>query len=329
MSQNKNAILRPPFDPALGDPLAVVRLSAQPTLEMIRGPSVPADIDPILAEFPQLEHLERRIPRSDGSQDPPIVLSILRPKDSGKSALPLLYYIHGGGQIAGTRSGGFAPVIRHFVNAGVDAVFASVEYRLAPEYPAPAALNDCFDGLLWVVDQSAELGADPSKVVISGMSGGAPLAAGTAILARDKGQPKLLAQMLMCPMLDDRGETLSSKQFEHGTLWSGATNKMAWAYVLGGPEGGYGVNGNELAAPARLTDLSGLPPTFIDVGECEVFRDEAVDYASQLWKCGVSAELHVWPGAYHGSDLMVPTAPVSRSSVAAKDNWVARLFGNF
>lgn len=214
-------------------------------------------------------------------------------------------------------------IVRWF--KGIDMVHICVEYRLAPEHRAPAALNDCYAGLVWTADHATELGIDISKYMIQELSGGGPIAAGCAIKARNLQYPKLCAQLLSTPMLDDRVTSVSARQYyDHGP-WHGKANSMAWDCVLGSARNGPDVG--ELISPARATNLSGVPPAFIDPGESEVFRDEAVSYASVLWKCGVSAELHIWRGAYHGFELVVPKPSVSVAAGDTKRGWIRRIFG--
>jgi acetyl esterase/lipase len=162
--------------------------------------------------------------------------------------------------------------------------------------------------------------------MIVGESAGGGLAAGVTLLSRDRGGPKLCGQVLICPMLDDRDATHSTLQFVDGGIWSRGGNSLGWTCLLGDRKGGNDVS--PYTAPARATDLSQLPPTFIDVGNAEVFRDEDVAYASQLWKCGVQTELHVWPGAFHGFDLLCPTAALSVVARETRSNWVCRLLSN-
>ncbi|KAL6904047.1 alpha/beta hydrolase fold domain-containing protein [Trichoderma evansii] len=205
--------------------------------------------------------------------------------------------------------------------------YSSVEYRLAPEYQAPAGLDDCYNGLVWVSKHASELGINPDQLLVYGCSGGGPLAAASVLLARQQQSPPIRAQMLVCPILDDRDNTVSAKQFEHGTVWCGKMNRQAWDLVIGrNMRGSHHVT--ELIAPARATNLKDLPPTFIDAGECEVFRDEAVAYASKLWEAGVSAELHIWQGGYHGFDQLQPESSIAQASKAAKKAWISRLFRN-
>jgi acetyl esterase/lipase len=252
-----------------------------------------------------------------------IILSIFRSKNSSPGTKkPGIYHIHGGGMIMANRFLGLAETGLDMVEQ-LDAVLVTVEYRLAPDHPNPAPIEDCYAGLEWVANNFEALGIDPNKLIIAGASAGGGLAAGTALLARDRGGPKLLAQCLKYPMLDDRNETVSSRQVAEGS-WSRPTNIMAWDCYLGGPSGGIDVS--VYAAPARATDLSGLPPAYIEVGSAEVFRDECVGYASLLWASGIQAELHVWPGAWHGFDLLFPTAVLSKEAKAAQNAWYRRTF---
>lgn len=159
-----------------------------------------------------------------------------------------------------------------------------MEYRLPPEHPDPASIEDCYAALLRVHEHLDELRVDPKKLMIVESSAGGGLAAGTALLSRDRGGPQLCAQILICPMLDDRNETVSSYQYIGEGSWSRGSNLTGWTCLLGRRRGGVDVS--IYAAPARATDLSGLPATLIDVGSAEGFRDEAVNYATLLWKAG-------------------------------------------
>ncbi|EEU35337.1 uncharacterized protein NECHADRAFT_42774 [Fusarium vanettenii 77-13-4] len=334
MSQNHHsanlvedlAVLRPPYDPLLVPAVETSKKSLPDILELesLRNLSGGFELAKILEDFPSLDHAEYSVPGLNQG-DPEVVLSILRPKDPSNKLLPAFYHIHGGGQVAGNRFSALGVVMEYL--AGIETVFISVEYRLAPEHRAPAALHDAYAGLLWVAEHTADLGIDGSKMIVCGGSGGAPIAAGTTMLCRNKEKPFPGALMLLTPMLDDRVDTVSSKQFEKGAPWCGITNRMAWDHVLGSERAGPRVS--ELIAPARATDLTGLPPTFVDAGACEVFRDEAVRFALKLWECGVSAELHVWPGAYHGFDMLGETAPVAVAARSAKLSWIKRVVASW
>uniref|UniRef100_UPI00064BEF03 alpha/beta hydrolase fold domain-containing protein n=1 Tax=Nocardiopsis sp. RV163 TaxID=1661388 RepID=UPI00064BEF03 len=186
-------------------------------------------------------------------------------------------------------------------------------------------VEDCYTGLTWITDNAADLGLDPTRIVIGGVSAGGGLAAATALLARDRGGPALQGQLLLCPMLDDRNDTASSHQMAGTGVWDRTSNATGWTALIGPHAGGPDVS--PYAAPARAEDLSGLPPAFLDVGSAETFRDEVVDYASRIWQAGGSAELHVWPGGFHGFDGMVPHAVLSRSAHAQRLPWLRRITG--
>ncbi len=201
----------------------------------------------------------------------------------------------------------------------------TVEYRLAPEYPDPCPVEDCYAGLRWTAEHDEELGIDPGRLIIAGASAGGGLAAGTALLARDRQGPCLAGRVLIYPMLDDRGQSVSMAQFDGIGAWDRVSNRTGWTALLGDRRGTTDVSG--YAAPARATDLSGLPPAFIDCGSAEVFRDEDVAYASALWAAGVQAELHVWPGGFHGFDVLAAGTELARAMTATRNAWVARHIG--
>jgi len=204
--------------------------------------------------------------------------------------------------------------------ADFGATVISVDYRVSPENPYPAPLEDCFAGLEWTAGHAAEIGIDPDRLILAGVSGGGGLAASTGLLNRDRRAVALTHQILVCPMLDDREITVSSK-FE-GVVWDRASNRAGWTALLGEARGGPFVDG--YGAAARATDLSGLPSTYLDTGSAEVFRDEIMDYATRLAIAGVPIELHVWSGAMHGSERMAPDVEVTRAAVAARRSFVAR-----
>lgn len=202
------------------------------------------------------------------------------------------------------------------------AVVISPEYRLAPEFSAPTPVEDAYAGFVWAAENSAELGAGPDRILLIGTSAGGGLAAGVTLLARERSGPVARAQMLLSPMLDDRDETVSSRQYTQTGSWSRESNDTGWHALLGDRRKTDAVD--PASAPARATDLSDLPPAFIDVGSAEVFRDEDVSYASRLWEAGVQAELHVWAGGFHIFDGAAPFAALSRAAVTARDSWIER-----
>ncbi len=190
----------------------------------------------------------------------------------------------------------------------LDAVIVSVEYRLAPEHPYPAPLDDCYAALTWTVQHAVDLGVDPARIAVAGASAGGGLAAALAQLARDRGEHALAFQLLIYPMIDDRMATPSSSL--DTVVWTTQANVLGWRAYLGHEPGAGEVPA--YAAAARAADLTGLPPAWIGVGALDVFRDENIEYAQRLLGAGVPAELHVYPGAPHGFEGMCPGTAVAQ-----------------
>ncbi len=223
--------------------------------------------------------------------------------------VPGLLYIHGGGFVIGdidTEHAGAATVAD---SLGI--VVVSVDYRLAPEHPYPAGIEDCYAALRWMTDEAGKLGVDLDRVGVAGQSAGGGLAAGIALLARDRQGPALCFQLLGIPELDDRLETPSMRAFVDTPMWSRPSAILSWKYYLAG----CGEDVPIYAAPARAEDLAGLPPAYVSVAENDPLRDEGIIYASRLVQAGVSTELHMFPGTFHGS-VIVPTATVSKRQTA-------------
>lgn len=316
----------PPFDPELAAALDLVKeqLPASITPDLVpamrQGNELLAVTLESLSREGTVEVSERDCPGPEG--DPDVSLLVLRPVGLAAGA-PIIFHTHGGGMIIGdNRTGVDAPLDWALENG---AVVVSVEYRLAPEHPDPAPVEDCYAGLVWVHEHAAELGGDPDRILIAGASAGGGLAAGVALLARDRKGPPLIGQVLMCPMIDDRNETPSSHELDAEGVWDRTSNDTGWDALLGDRRRTDAVS--IYAAPSRATDLSGLPPAFVDVGSVETFRDEDVAYAVRLWQCGVQAELHVWPGGFHGFDMFAPQAALSQIAIATRAAWVRRLLG--
>lgn len=225
--------------------------------------------------------------------------------------LPAVLDIHGGGMVRGSVAGGEAMACRIAVET--PAVVASVDYRLAPEHPYPAAIDDCYAALEWLASRADDLRIDAGRLAVNGGSAGGGLAAGTALLARDRGGPSLALQVLVYPMLDDRNDTPSSHQIRDLGVWDRDANEAAWAAYLGPLADTDAIP--PYAAPARAGDLRGLPPTYLDVGELDLFRDEDIDYARRLAASGVPTELHVYPGGVHASQLVAPTSELAVRTV--------------
>lgn len=241
----------------------------------------------------------------------------------GGPARPAILHIHGGGYILG-RAVDALPNLQKLALKH-DCLVVTVDYRLAPETRFPGSLDDNYAALRWLHDHADELGVDRGRIAVMGESAGGGHAAALAIAARDRGGPAIRMQVLIYPMLDDR--TGSSRQPAPwiGTfIWNRAANRFGWSSLLGVPAGSAKVP--EGAVPARVRDLSGLPPAFIGTGSIDLFVDEDVDYARRLLDAGVSTELLVVAGGYHGFDEIVPTAPASVRFAQVRDAAIARGF---
>ncbi|MFF5493789.1 alpha/beta hydrolase [Streptomyces aquilus] len=323
------SLVPPPFDPELAAALELIKDVISPGLtldqidEIRQGPGIAllAELDVTLDGFFEVE--DRKVPGPEGAPD--ISLLICRPTAPPASGpRPVIYHVHGGGMVIGNNRAGVDVPLAWAKE--LDAVVVSVEYRLAPEHPHPAPVEDGYAGLVWTAEHAAELGADPERIVIAGASAGGGLSAALALLARDRKGPRMIGQVLMCPMLDDRNDTPSVHQMAGVGVWDRTANETGWTALLGEARGGPDVPA--YAAPARAEDLSGLPPAFLDVGSAETFRDEVVAYASRIWQAGGVAELHVWPGGFHGFDGFAPQAALSQAARAAQLRWLRRLLGS-
>lgn len=218
-----------------------------------------------------------------------------------------LLFMHGGGFVMGRAS--------HFdvhcaeIARGTGCVVASVDYRLAPEFPYPAALEDCFESLEFLVANSDRLGVDPARVAVGGVSAGAALAAAVALMARDRGGPVIAFQSLEAPMLDHRNVTGSRHDLGHPKAWNRTANELAWRAYLGSPGHAAAL---AYASPALATNLAALPPAYVAVSALELFFDEAVQYSRRLVAAAVPVELHVYPNGFHGSSWAIPDMPLSQ-----------------
>jgi len=317
------------IDPELLPGLEVYRLLGF-TEQRLEGEVIQA-IRAKLAEFRELAgstlppndrvaRTDHLAPGPEGAPDVPVRL--YRPVDAS-GPLPCLVWIHGGGMILGTIDAD--DFTCDALSEAVGCAVVSVGYRLAPEHPHPAPVEDCFAALRWVAASAAELGLDPARIAVGGGSAGAGLAAATALLTRDRSGPGLVFQLLVYPMLDDRNVTPSSREFAGVMSWSREHNLSGWSALLGDGAGGEGVS--EYAAPARATDLSGLPPALIQVGELDLFRDEDIEYAARLLQAGVATELEVYPGAYHGFDALNPESGAAQRAFATRVRALRRAFG--
>jgi acetyl esterase/lipase len=263
----------------------------------------------------------RTIPGPPGG--PEVRIFIAGSSDGGRLR-PAILYTHGGGYISGSTASSWPKFsglqkIAH----DHDCLIVSVDYRLAPETPFPGALEDSYAALKWLHANAASLGADPKRIAIMGESAGGGLAATLTIAARDRGEIPVIFQLLIYPMLDDRtGSTKEPASHAGRFIWSRQSNRFGWSSLLGVPAGSPNVPRG--AVPARVADLRGLPPTYIGVGSVDLFVDEDIEYARRLVDAGVSTELYLAPGAYHGFFFLAPDAAVSKQFTASYNAALAR-----
>jgi acetyl esterase/lipase len=314
--------VRPPIDPAVARALTefsdiIVTDMSAADIPRVRSLAVPFT-ESELTMHGAFARREIGIARpGDGTQ---LGLVVYTPVGATR-ALPVLLHLHGGGLIAGHADSDTPGLLQLVWDAGCALV--TVDYRLAPEHPYPAALDDASTALAWITGPDVDPLLDPTRIVVSGVSAGGGLAATTALYARDHEGPSIAGLLLMCPMLDHRSDSASARQMEGAGSWDRVANATGWQAYLGphGHDGGV----SPYASAAMCTDHAGLPPTFIDVGSAETFRTECVQFADAMWRAGGEAELHVWPGGVHGFDFLAPWAQLSRDARAARTAWLRRV----
>lgn len=233
-----------------------------------------------------------------------VSLRLYIPSHAGAGA-PALIWLHGGGFVRGSVEAD--DLLARGIAAGTGAVVASVEYRLAPENPYPAALQDAYAALEWLAMNAADLRIDCERIGVGGCSAGGAIAASLALLARDLETHSLCFQALATPVLDDRLLTPSMREFVDTPLWDRDLAQVSWRHYLPHTD-----QNARYAAPGRVEDLRGLPPTYISTAACDPLRDEGIAYASRLLAAGVSVELHQFAGAFHGSHLFTETRIAQR-----------------
>jgi acetyl esterase len=294
-----------------------------PWLDMLPAVTL-SDYDALLAARASVGRLQEVVPAYEpanpvdvrdvavpGPSDAPDVPVRVYSPSGREGAVPGLLYIHGGGFVLGDLDMFHASLLHLVDELGV--VIVSVDYRLAPEHPFPAPVEDCYAALNWTAAKAAELGIDPARLGVAGESAGGGLAAAVALLARDRGGPELCFQYLGIPELDDRLETPSMRAYVDTPMWNRPNAVYSWTSYLGTEPGGADVS--PYAAPARAADLSGLPPAFVTTCQFDPLRDEGIQYAQRLLQAGVTAELHHYPGTFHGSSI-IQDAAVSRRMLA-------------
>lgn len=264
---------------------------------------------------------DRDVPGPDGA--PPVGVRIYRGARTPATGAAALLWIHGGGMVMGDLDQSDAYCADVADTLGV--VVVSVDYRVAPEHPYPAPLEDCYAALRWLGASTGALGVDVARVAIGGSSAGAGLAAGLALLARDRGEVAVCYQHLIYPMLDDRNITASSHAIVDPRVWNRTSNLAGWNAYLDGRAGFADVPA--YAAPARATDLAGLPAAYVCVGTLDLFRSEDIEYAQRLIEAGVRTELHIYPGVFHASPTYIAQAAVSKRWTADQREALARGLG--
>jgi acetyl esterase/lipase len=303
------------LDPELKGPIKMM-LSQMPVNNFNDLPSARAASEKMMAAMksqmpviPGVKTEDRTIPGPKGAPD--ITVRIYRPeKQTG--LLPALLWIHGGGYMLGEIDQEDA-TCKQFVLAA-NCVVVSVEYRLAPEHPYPAPLEDCYAALKWLSSHAKELKADHSHIAIGGASAGGGLAAGLAILARDRAEVPVMFQLLVYPMINDCNVVPASDTLPDALFWTRESNLMGWRSYLGCEPGAKDISC--YASAYRATALEDLPAAYITVGDIDLFSQEDTDYARRLIAAHVPTELHVYPGGPHAFDMLVPSADISKRFTA-------------
>lgn len=245
-----------------------------------------------------------------GIDDNELRIRIYKPAQQ-HTELPCLLWIHGGGYILGSVEDNDSLCVQVVDTA--NCVVVSVDYRLAPEYPYPAPLEDCYSALTWVADHALELQIDANRIGVAGGSAGGGLAAGLTLLARDRAYPSICFQMPLYPMINDGNNTPSANEIKEGMIWNQKANDFGWKCYLGDLHGQDDVP--IYAAPARAEDYSNLPYTYTCVGQLDPFRDETISYVTKLAQAGVDVEFHLYPGAYHGFEVLNPQSEKAQQVV--------------
>jgi acetyl esterase/lipase len=312
--------------PAVADPYSLVDPELLPALKQF--PAV--DFSEMVGKFrqtpglpplpvPAPQPVERHIPGPPGAPEVRLWVVDPAPLEKGK---PLLLHMHGGGFVVSD------PVLMprlQGIATDCHCVVVSVDYRLAPETRYPGSLDDNYAALKWVHAHAAELGIDRARIAVGGESAGAGHAATLAIHARDRNEVPIIFQLLICPQLDDRtGSTRPAPPAIGHFIWTASNNRFAWSSLLGVPAGSSRVPAG--AVPARVARVTGLPPAWIGVGAIDLFVEEDMEYARRLVHAGVATELRVVRGAFHGFDLLVPDAEVSKQFSASWKSALRKAF---
>ena len=294
--------MHPNIDPQLAAGLARFERALPGGIDLEDIPAARKKMDDLRAtmataapDIPGIASNDRYVSGPGGVPD--ILVRLYQPEPR-PAKLPALLWMHGGGYVLGSVQA--ADLQARTMARALGCVVASVEYRLAPEHPFPAALDDCYAVLTWLTATASQIGIDHSRIAIGGASAGGGLAAGLALMARDRAEIAVCYQLLLYPMLDDSNVQRPGPDMPDTPVWPRAANLLAWRAYLQQEPGSDGIS--VYAAPIRARDVSGLPPTFIGVGTADLFRDENIAYAQRLMRAGVPTELHVYADGFHGFD---------------------------
>jgi acetyl esterase len=285
------------------------------TLAQLRQVAPFPDVAPAPEQIPEVVH----VPSPDGAADVP--LRIFKPR-AQRASRPAIFHIHGGGYVSG--SAAMMDLANGARAAEHDAVVASVDYRLAPEDRFPCAIEDCYAGLRWLADNAVRLGVDPDRIAIMGESAGGGLAAALALLARDRGGPRISAQFLICPMLDHRTGGADDVRQNHTVgefIWTRQNNQFGWSCLRGKQK----IDADRIHhfSPSLAKNVAGLPRCYMAAGSLDLFLEENIEYALRLVRAGIAVEIHSYAGGIHAFDL-VPEASVSRCFAADLANCLKR-----
>lgn len=269
-----------------------------------------------LKDDPEVNVYEKMIPGPKGAPD--IKLRIYEPAGRGVELLPCGLYFHGGGYVFGSVLRQNDLCVRMAKNVGMMVI--SVEYRLAPEYKAPAPLEDAYEALVWLDKNGSSIGADPSRIAITGMSAGGGITAALALMTRDRKGPKPVLQVPLYAMLDCRADSVSQKAVTSHKVWCYDYSKIGWGAYLDGEADCY-------ISPALAEDLSGLPPVFSYIGTVDPLLDENIEYWTRLIRAGVPVEYHIFPGCYHSFEISVPDSGYAKMAYGLLYNALRKAFG--
>ncbi|MEM7736946.1 MAG: alpha/beta hydrolase [Deinococcota bacterium] len=273
-----------------------------------------------VAVTPEIEGVvssDHHVPGSDGAPD--VMVRVYQP-EARAAILPALLWIHGGGFVLNSVESDDLKV--KALTLSLNCVIVSVEYRLAPEHPFPAPLEDCYAALKWLAGNAEQFGIDATRIAIGGQSAGGGLAAGLGLLARDRAEVDVCYQLLIYPMIDDTNVEQAGPNVPDAPLWTRANNLIGWRSYLGQEPGSEGIS--KYAAPFRAKDVSGLPPTYIGVGTPDLFRDEDIAYAQRLMNAGVPTELHIYADGFHAFDGFAAESDVGKRFIADYTRLVTR-----